>query len=245
MRVDILASGSSGNCAVIDDLIAIDAGYERLVDAKYLFLTHAHTDHTKHLDKFSGLPVYCLPETADALRKTYPYTAFQTLTDGVKSVNIYPRMTNNGYGVTPIRLKHDVPCAGYEIAKHGENREIIAIMTDFSAIVDEDGFVEKLAAGYYDALYIECNNTLSDADLVDAYISVDDEKPPRDEFHRRRSYQNHCNVNYLISLFTRAGYSESKRFAAPVTLLHKSKSYYGANPERIEYLSKIVNIVNP
>lgn len=76
MKVNILASGSSGNCIAIqskDSCILIDAGVpktkieKRLLDVgiradeiKAIFITHAHADHTKGLalaNKYS-IPVY-------------------------------------------------------------------------------------------------------------------------------------------------------------------------------------------
>ena len=51
MNYNILASGSSGNCTIINDFIAIDMGitfkqikpyYKNL---KIIFITHKHSDH--------------------------------------------------------------------------------------------------------------------------------------------------------------------------------------------------------
>lgn len=238
MNVEIIASSSSGNCAVIDNTIIIDAGTNCCPDGKYVLLTHHHTDHTKHLDKMGGKPIYCTQETADKLADKWPYVAFNIIDA--------PLIFENGdvrYYVKPYHLKHDAPCVGFEIQR-GDGG-VIFYATDFNEIMNEEVFVRNLRLREYDAIYIECNNTLSPVDFHDVYFHAEDEKPPRDEFHRRKSFQNHCNADYLISLFRRAGYSEQNRFAEPVTLLHKSSFYYQKNVERIAELAKICNVINP
>lgn len=247
MRVEIIASGSKGNCAVIDETLIIDAGWNCTPKGKYVLLTHHHTDHTKHLDNMGGLPIYCTQETADKLRDKFPYTAFNI-------IEPYQHFTlvdeNRRYYITPVRMKHDAPCVGFDIScLHSgsvEDSTRIFFATDFCEFSEariEENFISELRAKRFDAIYIECNNTLSYKDFIDVYMP--DDKPPRDEFHRRKSYENHCNVNYLRDLFTRAGYSEQNRFAEPVTLLHKSSYYYQQDTDKLVELCKIANVVNP
>lgn len=254
MRVEIIASGSKGNCAVIDETLIIDAGWNCTPQGKYVLLTHHHTDHTKHLDKMGGLPVYCTQETADKLAAKYPYTAFnfieaQTALGVITSYKAFELQDGERrYIVYPWKMQHDAPCVAFDICRliDGEDEKRIFFGTDFSefdSTVQEDTFISRLAGGRYDALYIECNNTLDGSDFDDVYFA--DDKSPKDEFHRRKSFQNHCNVGYLRSLFERAGYNEANRFAEPVTLLHKSSFYYQQNIDRIVDLCKVVNITNP
>lgn len=241
MEVNVIHSGSSGNLTVIDGVIAIDAGwkYENVSNLKAVFLTHMHSDHTKHLSDFGGVPVYATEATAEQLMaKKFPYLAFGTV-EGNKTYNI--DVGHVTYMITPVLVKHDAPCVGYEIFKTGESY-VIFYATDFNSIVEEERFVMQLRNKYFDELYIECNNTLSPTNFIDVYFSEND--APKDEFHRRKSYENHCNVNYLISLFERAGYSEGKPFTEPVTLLHKSSYYYMCNPEALVNLKKIANVQN-
>lgn len=243
MEVNVVHSGSSGNLCVIDGVIAIDAGwqYDRISALKGLFLTHIHTDHTKYLQDFACVPIYATEETASKLmEKRFPYIAFNTLGVG-RAIRI-----ENGddvYLVCPWLMKHDAPCIGFEIHKHPpySGTEVIFYATDFNEIVDEERFVKLLRDKHFDELYIECNNTLLPTDFLDVYFG---DEVPRDEFHRRKSYENHCNVGYLYSLFERAGYTSKRRFTEPVTLLHKSSFYYMQNPERLVELQKIANIQN-
>lgn len=249
MKVDIIATGSTGNCAVIDDLFIIDVGAEPPT-GKFVFLTHCHTDHTKCLDKVAGLPVYCTQDTADILAERFPYTAFNILTVNEPFRHM---QGESMYFVTPIAMVHDVPCVGYEVMKQPpvahayEPGERIFIATDFNRIKDaeqEAEFVTRLRYSDFTALYLECNNTLDAGDFDDVFFD-ETGNPPRDEFHRRKSFQNHCNAGYLIDLFTRAGYSEENKYPEPVTLLHKSQSYYGKNFDQIVKLCKIANVKNP
>lgn len=245
MKVDIIHTGSSGNCAVIDDTIIIDAGWKANVPAMAVILTHHHTDHTKHLDTFAGMQIFAIQQTIDALRKNikYAYTIFNEIEDE-KFYRVLSK--THEYVFRPVKVNHDAPCVAFDITRRSldaTESERIFFATDFNSFTDEARFVKNLKDKVYEALYIEANNTLNPADFVDIYFS--DGALPKDEFHRRRSFQTHCNVDYLISLFKRAGYSPDNKFTEPVTLLHKSSSYYAFNPERVVELCKMVKIVNP
>ena len=81
MEVKILHTGSKGNCAVIDDALIIDAGWNVTPEGEAVFLTHCHGDHTKHLDKMFGIPIYALQETVDKLQTDprFAYTTFNII----------------------------------------------------------------------------------------------------------------------------------------------------------------------
>lgn len=236
MRVDIHATGSSGNCVTIDDFIMIDAGVEVKKDVSALLITHHHTDHTKALAKYAGVSVWATQETIDKLQPKHPFVAFNTLHLD-RPHKFFNPLTQAHYKVRCVPLKHDAPCVGFDITRydaHGTKRILYA--TDFNSI-ERDINVDS-----YDALYIECNNTLSAADMADVYFG---DTIPKDEFHRRKSFGNHCNADYLIGLFRRAGYSCENKYDKPVTLLHKSSYYYATNPDKIVELCKIAHVVNP
>jgi hypothetical protein len=195
-----------------------------------LLLTHHHTDHTKALDKYKGLPIYATRDTADHLRGRYPYVEFNCLCVGEKYVF---DLDAGRFFVTPVQLKHDVPCVGFDIEHDGER---ILFATDFNEIIDE------IDVRDYTALYLECNNTLLDADIAEMYFA---EKLPKDEFHRRKSFSNHCNVGYLVKMFTDAGFTPENRCETPLVLLHKSSFYYTSHVERLVPLCRIANVRNP
>lgn len=244
MNVNILGSSSAGNCAVIDDFIVIDCGITYSGPAEHVLLTHHHSDHTKRLCDVGGLSIYATEATASKLLEgKYPYISFNKVCAGM------PIKLEKGlytYIVTPFLVKHDAPCVGYDIARLDEIGciERILFSTDFNSIVDEQRVIRDIKDQVYDEIYIECNNSLTHANFTDIFFLEEGEKEPRDAFHRRKSYENHCNVAYLIGLFRAAGYSEIRPFTEPVTLLHKSSFYYTANVEMLAELKKIANIKN-
>lgn len=247
MKVKIISTGSKGNCAIIDDAIIIDAGWNVTVEGVAVFLTHQHSDHIKHLDKMFGMPIYALPETITKLQSDmrFAYTAFTPL-ERLKAVLI--NTTDATYYVLPVPVKHDAPCVSFDISKvcHDTMQtERIFFGTDFNKIEDETTFVKFLKDKVYDAIYIEANNTLNETDFMDIHFPEEGQKEPKDAFHRLRSFQNHSNVGYIMSLFERADYSEFNKFTEPVTLLHKSSTYYPQNPKRVVELCKMVKITNP
>lgn len=251
MQVDIYNTGSKGNCSVIDDVIAIDAGWNCYPSCQVLLLTHAHSDHTKYINNFNGVPIMCLPETADALREKFPYTAFNVIEPYQEiALECNNNNNNNRYYIQILPVVHDVPCMGFVISKQvGSTFNRILYLTDFSRLAQEtEHFVTQyLRDKLLDHVFIECNNTLLPGDMLDCYVNFEgsDSARPKDDYHRRRSLRNHCSASYLIDLFRNAGYAEDNSCSVPVTLLHKSQSYYGANPKLIDTLSRVANITNP
>lgn len=219
MDLTVFSTGSLGNCAVIDDTLVIDAGYySPAVGGCAVLLTHSHSDHASKLRKYEGLPIYATHETIDALAARYPYTQFSQLDDD----NII-----FGYRVRLVRLLHDVPCVGFDIAR---NNARILYATDFARIETPVNLRD------YTAIFIECNNTLCAGDLLDRYARND-----ADILHARRAYETHCNAGYLYELFRANGFNARNRCKVPVTLLHKSKAYYNTHPEQIERLSELIS----
>ena len=108
MRIDVLASGSKGNCCIIRDgttCIMIDCGTTK----KYLFssfekvhvskeeidallITHDHSDHVSQIRHFSDLTIYSPVDIPD----------IETL-----SVQPLKPFTVETLRITPIALSHD------------------------------------------------------------------------------------------------------------------------------------------
>ena len=108
MKFYLLASGSKGNCFLIesdDDVLVIDCGSSKhhLVTSFNsvninrqkvvgVLLTHAHTDHISQLQLFKDKKIYAPFSIGDfAIEVIKPYTSF----------NI------KGFTITPIPLSHD------------------------------------------------------------------------------------------------------------------------------------------
>ena len=139
LEVHILASGSDGNCTVIqydDEAIMIDAGIScararKLMDLegvdehciKALMVTHEHADHIQGVGPISrkmDLPVYCNPATIGSFNPgNVDYHMTQTLQE----------FQVGNFNITPLPTLHDAadPCA-YTVTA-GDSRVLIATDT--------------------------------------------------------------------------------------------------------------------
>ena len=138
LEVHLLASGSDGNCTVIqydDSAVMIDAGlsYSRthkLMEAEgidestisSLLITHEHADHVGGAGPVArklGVPIYCNPATFDSFKHgNVEYHPTQTL----------QRFSIGDFEIMPLPTVHDAadPCA-YYVKVGGKN---ILIATD-------------------------------------------------------------------------------------------------------------------
>ena len=128
MKFEILATGSKGNCVVLNDIIAIDMGIPFKTVKTYLkqlqlvLLTHEHQDH------FKTSTIRTLAAERPTLRWCCPPWLATELSMSVLKQNIdIAHMDNElDYGIfkiKPFRLKHNVPNCGYFItfgSKHGK-----------------------------------------------------------------------------------------------------------------------------
>lgn len=136
MRYHILASGSKGNCCVIQSQgvnVMIDCGmtqkylkagflevgvdYETL-DA--LLITHDHSDHTKQLRMFRNLDIYSPSSIAYEYTHVIPYEPF----------------TIDHLSITPLKTSHDAEeSVGYIIS---DGNYKLVYMTDTGYIRESD-----------------------------------------------------------------------------------------------------------
>lgn len=163
MDFNVLATGSSGNCVIINKSIAIDIGvpFKALAgvkkDLKLVLLTHAHGDHFK-------------PRTVRALHRERPtlrwgcceWMVGPLLDAGVDNrvIDVYDPdlpaflMYGPSLSIRPQRLVHDVPNCGYHMIftpEHGR-RERLFYATD-------TGTLDGIQAKDYDLYLIEANHT--------------------------------------------------------------------------------------
>ena len=101
MKFFSLASGSTGNCFLIDngqDLLLIDVGipYNKIKeklselnydinDVNYILITHAHNDHIKSLNSFSMEKIYSstkIPGLKNSIEKSERKASQQSLRFG-------------------------------------------------------------------------------------------------------------------------------------------------------------------
>lgn len=147
-RINVLASGSTGNCAVVSDgttSVLIDTGIpaakiSMLKDVAAILLTHEHGDHAKFANAISERyekPLYGL---FDTLSNIHAPERLLIPVEPNKAVRI------GNLKVVPFLLNHDVPCCGYYMLN--EYNESLAWISDTSEIDAE------ITADIY---CIECN----------------------------------------------------------------------------------------
>lgn len=153
MNYNIVATGSAGNCVIINDVIAVDMGvsfkalrnvYKNL---NLVLLTHIHTDHFK-------------PQTLKRLADERPSLRFgccewlvKPLVDcGVPSerIDVYEIgkiYDYRAFKVSPVKLYHNVENAGYRLFF---DEEKAIYMTD-------TGHLQGITAKDYNLYLIEAN----------------------------------------------------------------------------------------
>lgn len=140
MEISVIASGSNGNCCLVEDKntsILIDAGLscreielrmnklgKSLESVSGIVLTHAHTDHCSSVGIISrkyGIPAYMT-------RKVH-----QSIDLGkvkVKNFSLNAPFKIDDLKIDPIETSHDVPSCGFRIGKFG-------IFTDTGRVTKE------------------------------------------------------------------------------------------------------------
>ena len=127
MKFYSLASGSSGNCVLVDsgkEKLLIDVGitYAKIKEKlssigydiseiDYILITHTHNDHIRAINSFSMSKVYSaikVPGLINMLNKNEEFNLGE-------------------FTITPFPLSHDVDCCGYKICA---NEESLVYLTD-------------------------------------------------------------------------------------------------------------------
>lgn len=146
LKYEILGSGSTGNCVVIEDMM-VDIGlpYKKikkyLYDIKYILITHRHTDHVNR-------------NTAKRIKEEFPRIKIIGNYDVCDLIKLdYPMGDETGLAMKDRRIQsfkcvHDVPCSGYTINYKGLN---LIYATDTASL--EHAPKEK-----YDYFFIESNH---------------------------------------------------------------------------------------
>lgn len=184
MTSEVLQTGSSGNCAILNGVIALDMGVACKKAAPHVhglqlvFVSHEHGDHFK-------------PSTIRALAAERPLLRFcggewmagKFLSSGVPARNIDvleagKRYNYDAFQIEPVTLYHDVPNFGLKIFMGGEKAIYIV----------DTGYVDDVEAVGYDLYLLEANHTNAD---IAARIA---KKQARGEFaYEVRAAQNHLS----------------------------------------------------
>lgn len=154
MHYNIIATGSTGNAVVVNDCILVDCGvsFKSLnkvyKDIKLVLLTHEHGDH------FKAQTIKRLAQDRPTLRfGCCKWLVPKLLNAGVNTVNIDVYEIGKMYDyrafkVSPIKLYHDVPNAGYRVHFADGGKMVYATDT---------AHMQGIKAKDYDLYLIEAN----------------------------------------------------------------------------------------
>lgn len=205
-KYDIIASGSSGNCIIVNDIIALDMGIPfkkiepYLNKIKLVFISHCHSDH---LNARTLLKLH-------TLRPTIRFAVGFWLKDnligvGIKKSNIDSLKQNKVYDykqfkISPFVLIHDVKNFGLRIFDTKTNEKI------FYAV--DTSTLDHLSAKNYDCYLIEANY---DDEILEANLKKDLETSGFS--YNSRVKETHLSLNQASQfIFDNAGDNSKYEF---------------------------------
>lgn len=209
MDIQILASGSTGNCYKISDQktnILLDAGIKyrdiqvglnfdiSSIDA--CLLTHEHKDHSKSIDKLAkfGTDIYALQDTVSALN---------IAGHRIHAIEPLKEFTVGTFKILPFDAEHDVPCLGY-LLYSTETQEKLLYFTDTAYL--------KYKFNGLNYILAECNY---DDETLQA--SVNNGYTARER--ASRVIYSHMSLKHLLEMLKANDLSQVKQ----IYLLHMSK----------------------
>ena len=153
--LDVLQTGSSGNCLILSDVLALDMGVTYKTVAPYVrslqlvFVGHEHGDH------FKATTIRALAQNRPSLRFCGgPWMISRFLSAGVSKANIDvleagKRYDYGAFQIEPVPLFHNVPNFGLKIFING--KRVIYIV--------DTGSVAGIEAKDFDYFLLESNHS--------------------------------------------------------------------------------------
>lgn len=213
MQIEILQTGSSGNCSILNNVLALDMGvpYKKVApyvkDLKMVFVGHEHGDHFKQ----------STIRSLAAERPTLRFCGGEWMAPMFASASVNPRNIDvldvgkrydcGLFQIEPVTLYHDVPNFGLKIYMNGKKAIYIV----------DTGYVDDVEAKEFDLFLLESNHTKAD---IEARIS---EKLKSGEFaYEIRASRNHLSQEQALDWLARNMGPQSK-----VLWLHQHKEKEG------------------
>ena len=154
VTLDVLQTGSSGNCLILSDVLALDMGVTYKTVAPYVrslqlvFVGHEHGDH------FKASTIRTLARNRPSLRFCGgPWMISRFLSAGVSKANIDvleagKRYDYGAFQIEPVPLFHNVPNFGLKIYMSGKKAIYIV----------DTGSVDGIEAKDFDLILLEANH---------------------------------------------------------------------------------------
>lgn len=164
MDIQVMASGSKGNCYRINDgetALLIEAGVSlktiqracrfHLSDISGCLISHSHQDHCQshsHLAAF-GMDIYLAKDTlAEIKGKGHRYHALEPL----KAIDI------GSFKIVPFELKHDVTNFGYLLVSMKTKEKLLYITDSYYCPYRFSGVTHMMVEANYDLEYLRQNH---------------------------------------------------------------------------------------
>lgn len=206
LNYEIIASGSSGNCVIIEDIM-FDCGVSynkiknKLYDVDYLIITHIHSDHLKET-------------TYQRIRKNFPhittignYQVSQKLNGDLDFVVDIGEVNEIGdYAFEVFEAVHDVVNCGY--CWRAKEYEIIYCTDAVS--------YEYAPDREYDYLFLESNH---DEDKLNA---IKRNSIKRYGYNAYKHGKRHCSTQKCKAFY----YEHRRNKDSQLIELHKSQRFY-------------------
>lgn len=182
--INIIGTGSSGNCIVINDELVIDIGlsYSTLKgvldnpNTAAIFVTHRHIDHLQpsNINQLRinrpwaiKYKLYTNANVLDKIRETKTLANFNVGNPGKQIIDEHSQFEiktkNHTYNIQTFKLVHDVPNQGFVIKNELGESLIYATDTETMEYAPNEKFDYILVEGNYDEdkvnedLDFECN----------------------------------------------------------------------------------------
>ena len=193
MKYEIIQTGSTGNCTILENILALDMGvaFKKVApcmrDLQLVFVSHEHGDH------FKESTIRNLARSRPLLRFCGGEFLVQKFLDAgvsARNIDILEAGTTYDYGafqVEPIALSHDVPNYGLRVFMKGQKAVYIV----------DTGHLEGIEAKGYDLYLVEANHTTAEIEERAA------EKRAAGEYcYEIRAAENHLSYEQTIEWLT-------------------------------------------
>lgn len=254
MHVQILASGSDGNCVCLDHTILIDAGITSKayndwdIHPTACLITHRHADHMKPplIRALLATGVICyLPESAILLLQEENITKPE-LYARIKEIQANIPIQIGNIRITPIPEKHyDLVNYAFVVEKDGDR---LLYATDLDTLERSDMGDGLLHLGQFDTIMLEGNYdenylrayldqmvslvpeaedlTTYSTDELDVWVRTHYRKLPKEV--ARNAFRAIQNRRHLSKGQARAYATEHLKPGGSYYELHRSKTFYEA-----------------